>query len=94
MDIKDLFKKVKDNNTHNKSDKSSTSKVRSQKALRESTSDKTYFDYLHELDPSTGKAYIIPMLGMNDPDYCNEYVSMMKFKEFDPDSFNKILNWD
>jgi len=55
---------------------------------------KTYFDYLQEVNEETGKPYIIPMLSKNDPDYCNQYVSMMKFKEMDPETFQKILNWE
>lgn len=54
-------------------------------------SDKAYFD---TVDPDTGLKYDIPNLAPTDPDYYQRYVHYMKIREFNPRTFEKILNWE
>ena len=50
--------------------------------------------YFNELDPKTGFRYDIPMLRRDDPGYYYKYVSYMKTKEQNEETFNKIMMWE
>ncbi len=50
------------------------------------------FRYLQMKDEN-GNRYCFPMVSILDEGYDNHYISMMKIKESDPATFNKILNW-
>jgi len=45
-------------------------------------------------DPDTGRRFDIPMLSRFSANYYYQYISYMKMKERQPDTFDKILNWD
>jgi hypothetical protein len=50
--------------------------------------------YFNILDPDTGERYDIPMLSTMDPEYYWKYIDMMKTKQYSPDTFERVLNWD
>ncbi len=53
-----------------------------------------FIKLLKEVDPSTNKPYKIPMLTTADPFYSTKYVSYMEMRKYNPEGFNKILNWE
>jgi len=55
--------------------------------------EKKFEDYVSEVDPETGKRYIIPMLSPASASYLIDYVAFMKMKEVDPEGFQRVLNW-
>ena len=56
--------------------------------------EKSFAYYANIVDEETGKPYNIPMLNQGEPNYIAKYVDYMRFKEYDPTGFNKILNWE
>jgi len=56
--------------------------------------EKKFEDYVAEVDPRTGKRYIIPMLSPASSSYLIDYVMFMKMKEVDPEGFQRVLNWN
>lgn len=53
-----------------------------------------YLAYLNMKDPSTGKPFAIPLLDYTDPEYSSKYVDLMKMREYNPQGFKKIMEWN
>lgn len=49
--------------------------------------------YYWNMTDEKGKRYDIPLLSPKDNDYRDKYVSAMKLKEEDPETFARMLKW-
>ena len=64
------------------------------KLLIDAGANKSDMEYFNVLNPGNGCRYDIPMLSDEDPEYFSQYVNFMKIKESQPQTFERIMNWD
>lgn len=54
----------------------------------------TDLDYWEIKNPDTGYRYDIPHLDKESGTYVWDYIAMMKLKERQPGTFDRIINWE